>query len=142
MANDQKKTPRGIRNNNPLNILKGSSWKGERPTQTDPCFEEFVSMEYGIRAALKLMRNHITGFGGRRPKMNNLRKLIAVWAPPTENDTVSYLNFVCNHVDMTPSSFLDPNNDVQLCRIARAMAYVECGVWLDEKLFQSAWDLM
>ena len=69
---------RGIRNNNPLNIRKGNSWKGERPKQTDDQFEEFVSMEYGLRAGFKLMRNHITGFKGTRPKMNTIQKLIGV----------------------------------------------------------------
>ena len=35
--------PRGIRNNNPLNIRKGCNWKGERHPQTDKAFEEFES---------------------------------------------------------------------------------------------------
>jgi hypothetical protein len=41
--------PRGIRNNNPLNIRIGNTWLGERPEPTDHDFEEFVSMEYGLR---------------------------------------------------------------------------------------------
>ena len=35
----EKKVPRGIRNNNPLNIRKGNNWQGERHPQTDPAFE-------------------------------------------------------------------------------------------------------
>lgn len=134
--------PRGIRNNNPLNIRKGSSWRGERPNQNDPVFEEFVSMEWGIRAAFKLMRNHISGFKGTRPKMNTLRKLIAVWAPPTENATERYVNFVSAHVGRLPSEIIDPDDRDLMCRIARAMAFVECGEWLDDSLFRSAWDLL
>lgn len=142
MKEEKKKVPRGIRNNNPLNIRKGSSWKGERPVQTDPSFEEFISMEYGIRAGLRLMRNHINGFKGTRPKMNTLKKLISVWAPPTENATTNYVDFVASHVGLSSTAILDPNNRVQMCNIARAMAYVECGVWIDPEKFNSAWFLM
>lgn len=138
----KKKAPRGIRNNNPLNIRKGSSWKGERPNQTDTAFEEFVSMEWGIRAAYKLMRNHITGFKGSRPKMNTLKKLISVWAPPTENATNRYVDFVSAQVGLLPSSIIDPNDGRMMAKIARAMAFVECGVWIDPEKFDSAWSLI
>lgn len=133
---------RGIRNNNPLNIRKGSNWKGERPNQTDKAFEEFVSIEWGIRAGFKLMRNHITGFGGNRPKMNTLRKLIGVWAPMTENNTGRYINIVAAHVHMMPSDIINAYNESQMVKIARAMAFVECGVWIDESYFRSAWALL
>lgn len=142
MSNQVRKKPRGIRNNNPLNIRKGSSWKGERQPQSDPAFEEFVSMQWGIRAAFKLMRNHINGFGGTRPKMNTLKKLIAVWAPPSENATTRYVDFVSAHVGLLPSDIIDPDDKKLMCKIARAMSFVETGVWLDEGLFNSAWDLM
>ena len=137
-----KKYPRGIRNNNPLNIRKGSSWRGERPVQTDPAFEEFISMEYGIRAALKLIRNHITGFKDTRPRMDTLKKLISVWAPPTENATAKYVDFVSDHVGLSPTAKLDPNDRTLICNIARGMAYMECGVWIDSQKFISAWNLM
>lgn len=142
MAKVERKPPRGIRNNNPLNIRKGSSWKGERPQQTDPAFEEFVSMEWGIRAALKLIRNHITGFGGTRPKMNNLCKLIGIWAPVMENDTVAYIATVCNRTGYSAFQILDSDNETMICKIAQSMAFVECGVELDEELFHSAWSLL
>lgn len=142
MKEKKKKEPRGIRNNNPLNIRKGSSWKGERPVQTDPAFEEFISMEYGIRAGLRLIRNHINGFKGTRPKMNTLKKLISVWAPPTENATSNYVEFVASHVGISSTAILDPNDRVQMTHIARAMAFVECGVWIEQEKFDSAWYLM
>lgn len=47
---------RGIRNNNPLNIRRGTSrWVGRREIVTDKDFEEFTSMPFGYRAAWKLM---------------------------------------------------------------------------------------
>lgn len=132
---------RGIRNNNPLNIRKGCNWMGERQDQQDPVFEEFISLEYGIRAALKLMINHITGFGGTRRKANTLQKLIWVWAPPSENNSAAYVRTVASACDMSPNSLLDPKNEKQICAVCRAMAKMESGVWLDESLFHSAWAL-
>ena len=134
--------PRGIRNNNPLNIRKGSSWKGERPVQTDAQFEEFVSIQWGIRAAFKLMRNHISGFKGTRPKMNTLKKLIAVWAPPTENATTRYVDYVSAQIGVSPNDPIDPDDRDIMCKIARAMAKVECGVWIDIKVFETAWTMI
>lgn len=136
------KEPRGIRNNNPLNIRKGSSWRGERPKQTDPMFEEFISMEWGIRAAFRLMRNHITGFYGSRPRMNTIAKLIGVWAPPSENATLKYIDVVSQRANMKPTQLIDPYSERQMVAIARAMAFVECGVEIDEEKFHSAWALI
>lgn len=134
--------PRGIRNNNPLNIRKGNNWKGERPNQTDRAFEEFESMQWGIRAAFRLMRNHIKGYNGTRPRMNTLKKLIAVWAPPSENATNRYVDFVSASAGLLPSDIIDPDDRKMMCKIARAMAFVENGQWLDMALFESAWDLL
>lgn len=142
MEEVKKKAPRGIRNNNPLNIRKGSSWKGERAKQSDPKFEEFISMEWGIRAAFRLMRNHITGFKGSRPRMNTIRKLVAVWAPPSENATDRYVQLVCEKTGYKESMVIDPDSQTMMVKIARAMAFVECGVWIDEEKFVSAWNLL
>ena len=136
------KVPRGIRNNNPLNIRKGNNWKGERPNQTDKAFEEFESMTMGIRAALILMRNHIDGHRHTRPRLNTIRKLVSVWAPPSENATEEYIQYVARHVGMSPDEIINPRDRKQLTSIAREMAYVECGLYLDPKLFDNAYDLI
>lgn len=136
------KEVRGIRNNNPLNIIKGNNWMGERPNQTDPTFEQFVSMEYGIRAALKLIRRTIDGrtLGGR--PCNTIRKLIFRWAPPTENNSMAYVDVVCKHTGISPDAIIHSNNRKEVLAIARAMAFVECGQWLDQAYFDSAWSLL
>lgn len=142
MEEKKKPQPRGIRNNNPLNIRKGSSWKGERPVQTDQAFEEFVSMEWGVRAGIKLIKNHITGFNGKRPPNNTIKKLISVWAPATENNTEAYIRTVCQQTAIGRNDLLHVNDRRSIIAIARAMAYVECGVWLKPELFESAYDLL
>ena len=59
MAKKTTIIPRGIRNNNPLNIRIGNQWLGERANPNDPAFEQFVAMEYGIRAGFVLLRRYI-----------------------------------------------------------------------------------
>ena len=134
--------PRGIRNNNPLNIRKGSNWKGERKVQTDKAFEEFETLQYGLRAGLKLIRNQISGFNGSRPKFNTIGKLIKVWAPPSENQTLRYVDFVCQAVGKQPFDIIREDDQKLICDIARAMAFVECGQWIDIDQFESAWFLI
>lgn len=59
--------PRGIRNNNPLNIREaskgGDQWVGERKTDDDKSFEEFISPEYGIRAVAKILKRYFDRYG-------------------------------------------------------------------------------
>lgn len=137
-----KASIRGIRNNNPFNIRKGSTWKGERPNQTDPTFEEFASLEMGIRAGLKLMRNHISGFYGKRKPMNSIAKLIAVWAPPTENNTVEYVRTVSQLSGIPKTRTIFSDDRRALLAIAKAMTRVECGVDIPMSYFESAYDLL
>ena len=134
--------PRGIRNNNPLNIRKGNNWKGERKVQSDKAFEEFETLQFGLRAGLKLIRNQISGFNGSRPKFNTIGKLIKVWAPPSENATDKYIDFVCQAVGILPFDIIREDDQKLICEIARAMAFVECGQWIDIKQFESAWFLI
>lgn len=80
---------RGIRNNNPGNIRHASTkWVGASPQQTDPSFVQFTSPEYGIRAIAKVLTSYL-GKG-----VNTIEKIIARWAPSSENDTESYIRQV------------------------------------------------
>lgn len=136
------KDPRGIRNNNPLNIRKGCNWYGERHPQVDRDFEEFQSMELGIRAAFILLRNYITGFHGKSFKYNTIRKVIRRWAPPTENATQNYIDFVCKQVGKDQNEVIYFSDRTTMITMARAMAFVECGQWIDPVKFQTAYDML
>ena len=59
------KQARGLRNNNPLNIIKSEkiNWQGEVKPSTDPNFAQFETMEYGLRAALCLLRTYYNKHG-------------------------------------------------------------------------------
>ena len=108
---------------NPGNIRLGESWLGLRMKQTDPDFCQFTSMTYGCRALLKLLRTYVEKRG-----CTTIRKVVERWAPPSENDTTSYVLSVaaaCRRdaderlpVDVDPLIYLD---------LARAIARHECG---------------
>lgn len=124
----KKKSPRGLRNNNPLNIRKGNNWVGERSQQSDQLFEEFESLEYGFRAAFIIIKNYMRSDRGSTTP----RSIVSRWAPPSENDTESYLDYVCRRAVLLPderlkwSTFGADKN--KICMLVWAMAQYECGM--------------
>lgn len=139
---DKQITPRGIRNNNPLNIRKGSDWKGERPDQTDKAFEEFTSMEYGIRAGFIILRKYITGYNGLTQKFNTIEKMISRWAPAVENNTTAYISQVSKMTGIPATLKISFSQRSFMVAIVDAMIYVECGQHVDKQLIESAYDML
>ena len=121
-----KKTPRGIRNNNPLNIRIGNTWLGERMNPTDPAFEEFVAIEYGYRAAFCILRRYI-----RRFKKNKITAVVSTWAPANENNTQRYIDFVADNMKISPTEVIDYGDKERMTRLVAAMQLMECGVPAD-----------
>lgn len=129
--------PRGYRNNNPLNIRNSSEkWAGEiRPSQ-DTAFKQFKSMGYGFRAALKLLRNYI-GKGH-----NTIEKIITRWAPPTENNTASYINNVSSRSGIPANEIISRDDREKLIEIAYAMAISENGKAPDRTDIETGWSML
>lgn len=124
---DKSKLPRGIRNNNPLNIRKGKvKWMGEVlylegvPVERDFC--QFESMEYGWRAAFILLRKYIKTY-----KCNTVRKIISRWAPENENYTETYIKYVSNKVAEGADEEITAESPALLL-IAAGMCEMENGV--------------
>lgn len=136
-----KSNTRGMRNNNPLNIRKGNTWQGERHPQSDPAFEEYESIEMGIRAAIILAYNYITGRARscHMQKYDTVTKFITHWAPPSENNTQAYISRVCQRSTLTPNETLFPIRKNQLLRLLWAMAEIECGQLLHFQYFENAY---
>lgn len=128
--------PRGIRNNNPLNIRIGNTWLGERSNPTDPAFEEFVTMEYGYRAAFQILRRYI-----RRYKKNTIAAIISTWAPVSENNTQKYINFVSTKTQLAPDAVIEYADKDTMVAIACAMTFMECGVPADESKVRKGYDM-
>lgn len=125
-----KPTPRGIRNNNPLNIRKGQTWLGLSPTQDDAAFCQFRSMELGIRAACKIIQTYI-----RKHHLTTVREIIYRWAPPADgNDTGAYIRQVCKMSGYFPETCIYADDPQQLTTLLKSMAYVENGCNLDRQI--------
>lgn len=132
----KKVQPRGIRNNNPLNIRIGNTWLGERPNPTDQEFEEFVTMEYGLRAAFIILRRYI-----RRYKKNTISSIVSTWAPSSENNTLKYIDRVAQMTHLSPDDPIDYYDRDTMCKLVAAMAQVECGQPIDEAKIIKAYDM-
>lgn len=125
---NKRPIPRGIRNNNPLNIRIGNCWLGEVHEPTDPDFEQFISMVYGVRAGFVLLRRYI-----RHYHRSTIPQVIAAWAPSTENNTEAYITAVCQMSKISRDETLDYFNQDQMYRLMDAMIFHECGQHINEQ---------
>lgn len=102
--------PRGLRNNNPLNIRRSrDKWLGLSPTQRDTAFFQFTSLVYGYRAAGKLLQNY-----QRLHELYNLNGLIARWAPASENNTKAYVARVARELSTQAGRMIDGETHLDL----------------------------
>lgn len=139
MSKELKKTsklPRGIRNNNPLNIRIGNTWLGEVPNPTDSEFEQFVSPVYGLRAAFCILRRYIRRYG-----RNTLRKIINAWAPSNENNTERYISFVADKTNIDPDEIIEFEDVDKITSMVSAMAMMECGQKIPTDIILKAYNL-
>ena len=134
-------TPRGIRNNNPLNIrLNSDKWQGLKTLQEDREFCQFETMAYGWRAAFVILCKTYYG----KYKLKTIRALITRWAPPKENNTEAYIRRVTDRIGIGPDTVLGSPQEhpAQWMMIAMAMAIVECGTTqLDYLSMLKGWEL-
>ena len=122
------KQARGLRNNNPLNIVKSPNfcWLGEVKDGSDPTFVKFETMAQGCRAALKLLRRYYDTH-----KRTTISRIIRRWAPETENQVEAYIKTVSKLTGIAPTTPLPPMKEESKtvwCDLVVAMASVECGL--------------
>ena len=115
--------PRGLRNNNPGNLIKTSiPWVGKITPGTDARFEQFTSLEDGTRAMLMDIINDITKDG-----KDTIKKLINEYAPAHENNTAAYITQVSTATGLGPDEKI-VLSDTFLRNIAQVINQVENGV--------------
>ena len=136
MAKKTTIIPRGIRNNNPLNIRIGNQWLGERANPNDPAFEQFVAMEYGIRAGFVLLRRYI-----RHYKRTTVAAIIEAWAPANENNTQRYIDMVSRMADISPTEAIRYDNKDMMVRLVDAMIRVECGQPVERRIIEKGYEI-
>lgn len=129
---------RGIRNNNPGNLIKTNiNWQGETPGN-DAHFETFINMVYGCRAMMLDLINDIKG------GMNTPAKLITEYAPPNENNTAAYIDQVCKGLNMTANQVFTIDEKT-IKKLVRIIATVENGPdnkYLTDTDINAAWALV
>lgn len=114
--------PRGIRNHNPGNIMKGDKpWQGE-VQGADSRYASFSSPEAGIRAMGKNLLTYQNKYA-----LNTLKGIISRWAPASENDTAAYIATVAKAVGVKPDAPIDLHDATTLGKLTRAMIQVENG---------------
>lgn len=128
----KNKTPRGIRNNNPGNIrFANINWQGLATPPSDGEFCIFTEPKFGIRALAKLLRNYNRFYGIR-----TIKRIIARYAPSTENNTAAYIAAVCRAMECDDSTQLDMENDAVMLALIKAIIKHENGQqpYTDEEL--------
>lgn len=130
-------TPRGLRNNNPLNIRhnRNNRWQGTYEQQTDPEFVRFASMQFGIRAGFIILRNYI------KAGHKDVASIISRWAPSVENNTEAYIRHVCEMANLSPFQELRFDDKTTMVALVGAMIRVECGKPVDQSIIEQAYGM-
>lgn len=131
--------PRPARNNNPGDLEAGDHWQGLMPAaqltdvQKHERFAVFSAPKWGFRALAVLLHNYAALYG-----CDTVRKIVNRFAPPTENNTNAYVDFVSHALDVWFDDHIDVTNQTTLFALCKAIATFETGswapYWTDEQL--------
>lgn len=125
-----------IKRNNPGNIRHSAvKWQGE-VTPPGEAFCQFISLEMGCRAMLKLLKRYIDV-----KRLDSIRKVITRWAPPTENRTDEYIQFVSSQLGTHPGDTLRSDEET-LIALASEMTIVEHGQSVPAHVWRDAYHLL
>ncbi len=120
---------RGVRNANPGNIRKSKDqWEGA--IGDDGAFVIFDSPESGVRALAKNLQSY------GRQGYDSIEKIINRWAPPSENDTQSYIDSVVSATGIPATQSLDLSDPDTLSSLAQAISFHETGSRYDPEVYQ------
>lgn len=130
--------PRGLRNNNPLNIRRNSDvFQGEVNPGRDKEFKQFKTMAHGYRAGFKILSNYYRNY-----KLDTIRKMIGRWAPPKENHTEKYIQFVSDYAGIPADDPININDREHMIRIVAGMSRFENGREADMSDVIAGWNLL
>ncbi|MBR8536702.1 hypothetical protein KDU71_14090 [Carboxylicivirga sediminis] len=131
--------PRGIRNNNPGNLIYTNiKWNGKLPKEQnkDRRFEMFKAPVYGVRAMIKDLKHDI------EKGKNTVPALIEEYAPKFENNTAAYIKTVCKDLKVSKTAKLLPTKNT-LRLLVLSIARVENGGnYVSNELFDRAYSMI
>lgn len=117
-----KGEPRGIRNNNPGNLVKSDiQWDG-KITGADTRFEVFATPEQGIAATARNLIAYQEKHG-----LDTVEGIVGRWAPPEENKTGVYVAAVAKDLGVKPGDKLNVSDPDTLTRLTGAIIRQENG---------------
>lgn len=123
-------TPRGIRNNNPLNIRRyvHNDWLGKihDDIAQDMEFEEFRHPKYGFRASFILIHRYI------KQGYNSVRRIIERWAPSSDGNNIEVYLSVLRSYGLNPNDVIIPLDWKSMSALVEGMFAVECGVCIHD----------
>ena len=138
--------PRGVRNRNPGNLKWGENWQGlvDEKIATDATFCQFTEPVYGIRAMVKLLDNYRDKHG-----LQTVEDIINRWAPPVENATNIYAEFVASRLGVTVGAHIDTRDTLTMRALVAAIIRFENGTgnlptistWYPDAVLDRAIDL-
>lgn len=113
---------RAVVNNNPGNIIDSSFAKSQPGyLGSDGRFAKFESPEHGETAMHNLLSNY------QKRGLNTPASIIGRWAPPSENDTSSYVAQVAKKLGVGPNDPIDVSDPNVKSILGKAIATVEAG---------------
>jgi hypothetical protein len=130
---------RGIRNNNPGNLIRTNiAWKGKIPQaqSKDNRFEMFSAPVYGVRAMIMDLKHDIA------KGKNTVPLLISEYAPKSENNTENYINIVCKDLKVSRKTKLIPNKSTLRSLVFSISRVENGGNFISDGLFEKAYQMI
>lgn len=103
---------------------------------SDAEFRQFESIEWGYRAMFVLLHTYAVKHGCR-----TLRDIISRYAPPSENNTESYICRVADATHLSPDEPISTTDAAVMTAVVAAMSAVENGVAAKMSDIWSGWRL-
>lgn len=132
---------RGYRNNNPGNIVKTydregnqTFWNGEVKGD-DKRFKKFKSMDWGYRAIFITLRSYIN------KGVNTIEKIIFRYAPPSENQSMSYAKHVSERSGIPIDKVISFSNIDDIKAIIKEISFIENGIKPDLNQIEAGYKL-
>lgn len=128
---------RGYSNCNPGNIRHSEvMYQGEVRPSKDPSFKQFKTMALGYRAMFVLLHTYRV-----KHHLKTLQAMIERYAPPTENSTTEYVNFVSTRTKIADIQSVDTLSQRQMVPIVTAIARMENGQEPDIQDVIDGWEM-
>ena len=113
-----------IEANNPCNLVyvEANKWQGLADPPFVGRFCAFTSAVFGLRAACMNLIAYQDRHGA-----DTIAKVIALWAPSSENDTTAYINDVCGRTGLDKDKQLNFHSYADLRPVVEAIVWHENG---------------